>query len=137
MVGSSTAHHSEVQGLEFLLPLLSVRRERERGMREIQLPLNKTQKIRLQKALEKLESLSTKVNYDASVTVADSIHVNHEDGVLKGHGTADLNGEVVATLCGVVERVNKLVYVRALRSRLVTIFTSQILSLIIFVNGIM
>lgn len=86
-------------------------------MREIQLPLSKTQKIRLQKALEKLESLSTKVNYDASVTVADSIHVNHEDGVLKGHGTADLNGEVVATLCGVVERVNKLVYVRALRSR--------------------
>jgi exosome complex component RRP4 len=37
--------------------------------------------------------------------------------VLKGHGTADLEGEVVATLCGVVERVNKLVYVRALRSR--------------------
>jgi exosome complex component RRP4 len=51
------------------------------------------------------------------VTIADSIPVNHEDGVLKGHGTADLEGEVVATLCGVVERVNKLVYVRALRSR--------------------
>lgn len=36
---------------------------------------------------------------------------------LRGHGTTELNGEVVATLCGVVERVNKLVYVRALRSR--------------------
>lgn len=36
---------------------------------------------------------------------------------LRGHGTLDLNGELVATLCGVVERVNKLVYVRALRAR--------------------
>lgn len=89
----------------------------EREMREIQLPLSQTQKVRLQKALEQLESLSSKVNSDASVTIADSIPVNHEDGVLKGHGTADLNGEVVATLCGVVERVNKLVYVRSLRSR--------------------
>lgn len=83
-------------------------------MREIQLSLSQTQKVRLQKALE---SLSSKVNSDTSVTIADSIPVNHEDGVLKGHGTADLNGEVVATLCGVVERVNKLVYVRSLRSR--------------------
>ncbi|WJX90694.1 exosome non-catalytic core subunit rrp4 [Trifolium repens] len=86
-------------------------------MREINLQLSQTQKVRLQKALEHLESLSSKVNSDASVTIADSIPVNHEDGVLKGHGTADLEGEVVATLCGVVERVNKLVYVRALRSR--------------------
>ncbi|XP_004495115.1 exosome complex component RRP4 homolog [Cicer arietinum] len=86
-------------------------------MRGIQLQLSQTQKVRLQKALEQLESLSSKVNSDASVTIADSIPVNHEDGVLKGHGTTDLNGEVVATLCGVVERVNKLVYVRSLRSR--------------------
>ncbi|RDX81767.1 Exosome complex component RRP4-like protein [Mucuna pruriens] len=86
-------------------------------MRDIQLPLSQTQKVRLQKALEQLESLSSKVNSDASVIIADSIPVNHEDGVLKGHGTADLNGDVVATVCGVVERVNKLVYVRALRSR--------------------
>ncbi|QCD97584.1 exosome complex component RRP4 homolog [Vigna unguiculata] len=86
-------------------------------MRGIQLPLSQTQKVRLQKTLEQLESLSSKVNSDASVIIADSIPVNHEDGVLKGHGTADLNGEVVATVCGVVERVNKLVYVRSLRSR--------------------
>ncbi|KAK7271059.1 hypothetical protein RJT34_26656 [Clitoria ternatea] len=86
-------------------------------MRGIQLPLSQTQKVRLQKALEKLESLSSKVNSNASVTISDSISVNHEDSVLKGHGTADLNGEVVATVCGIVERVNKLVYVRALRSR--------------------
>lgn len=83
----------------------------------IQLSLSQTQKVRLQKALEQLESLSLKVNSDASVTIADSIPVNHEDAVLKGHGTADLNGEVVATVCGIVERVNKLIYVRVLRSR--------------------
>jgi hypothetical protein len=35
----------------------------------------------------------------------------------RGHGTSDQDGEVVATLCGVVERINKLVYVRTLRAR--------------------
>ncbi|GAB4841183.1 exosome non-catalytic core subunit rrp4 [Ancistrocladus abbreviatus] len=86
-------------------------------MRAIQLSLNQTQKLRLQRALQKLESLSSTANSNASVTVADTIPVNYEDGVLKGHGTSELDGEVVATLCGVVERVNKLVYVRSLRSR--------------------
>ncbi|KAL3725526.1 hypothetical protein ACJRO7_030537 [Eucalyptus globulus] len=86
-------------------------------MRGLQLPLTQTQKVRLQRALEKLEALSTKANSNASVTVADTIPVNYEDGFLKGHGTTELNGEVVATVCGVVERVNKLVYVRTLRAR--------------------
>lgn len=79
--------------------------------------MNQTQKIRMQRALEKLESLSSKLTSNATVTVADPIPVNYEDGVLKGHGTSELDGQVVATLCGVVERVNKLVYVRSLRSR--------------------
>lgn len=86
-------------------------------MRGLHLPLTQTQKVRLQRALEKLEALSTKANSNASVTVADTIPVNYEDGFLKGHGTTELNGEVVATVCGVVERVNKLVYVRTLRAR--------------------
>ncbi|XP_038879414.1 exosome complex component RRP4 homolog [Benincasa hispida] len=86
-------------------------------MRGLQISLNHTQNIRLQKARETLESLSSKANSDASVIVADTIPLNYEDGVLKGHGTLDLNGEVVATICGVVERVNKLIYVRALRAR--------------------
>ncbi|XP_022963880.1 exosome complex component RRP4 homolog isoform X2 [Cucurbita moschata] len=86
-------------------------------MRELQISLNQTQKIRLQRALELLESISSKANSDASVIVADTIPLNYDDGVLKGHGTLDLNGEVVATICGVVERVNKLIYVRALRAR--------------------
>ncbi|KAK1258234.1 hypothetical protein QJS04_geneDACA020728 [Acorus gramineus] len=88
-------------------------------MRELQVGLNQTQKVRLQSALRQLEELSSRVSNSstASVTVADTIPVNLEDGVLKGHGTTEHNGEVVATLCGVVERVNKLVYVRTLRAR--------------------
>nr|GMD87361.1 exosome complex component RRP4 homolog [Ipomoea batatas] len=86
-------------------------------MRGLQISLNKTQKIRLERALELLDSFSSKTNSNASVTVADVIPVDHEDGILKGHGTSEMDGRVVATLCGVVERVNKLVYVRCLRAR--------------------
>ncbi|KAL7112818.1 hypothetical protein ACP275_04G024800 [Erythranthe tilingii] len=86
-------------------------------MRGLQLSLSKGQKLRLERALEKLETLSSKSNSDASVTVADDIAVNNEDAILKGHGTTELDGRLVATLCGVVERVNKLVYVRSLRAR--------------------
>lgn len=86
-------------------------------MRGLQLSLNKGQKLRLERAIERLESLSSKSNSDASVIVADEISVNYEDAILKGHGTADMDGRVVATLCGVVERINKLVYVRPLRAR--------------------
>ncbi|KAJ6807592.1 putative exosome complex component RRP4-like protein [Iris pallida] len=84
-------------------------------MRGLQVPLNQTQRVRLQSALQQLPDVASKST--ASVTVADTIPVSNEDGILKGHGTSELNGEVVATLCGVVERVNKLVYVRSLRSR--------------------
>ncbi|MCL7028740.1 hypothetical protein MKW94_007810 [Papaver nudicaule] len=90
-----------------------------RDMKELQVSLNQTQKVRLQSAIEQLEKLSSKMgsSANASVTVTDTIPVNHEDGVLKGHGTSEVDGEIVATLCGVVERVNKLVYVRTLRAR--------------------
>ncbi|KAK3007118.1 hypothetical protein RJ639_016187 [Escallonia herrerae] len=52
-------------------------------MRGIQLSLNQTQRLRLQTALELLETLSSKASLNASVTVADNIPVNYEDGVLK------------------------------------------------------
>ena len=52
-------------------------------MREIELSLTQTQRIRLQRALEKLQNISSKSNANASVTIADSIPVNFEDGVLK------------------------------------------------------
>jgi exosome complex RNA-binding protein Rrp4 len=37
--------------------------------------------------------------------------------VSRGHGTYVDNGEVVASVAGTIERVNKLVTVRALRTR--------------------
>lgn len=37
--------------------------------------------------------------------------------VCRGHGTQVIDGRLVATLCGVVERVNKLVYVKPLKAR--------------------
>jgi len=82
-------------------------------MRDLHLSLNQTQWVRLEAALHELQSLVPA----AAVTVADTIPVNQEDNILKGHGTSDQDGEVVATLCGMVERVNKLVYVRTLRAR--------------------
>ncbi|KAL9435815.1 hypothetical protein AB3S75_021976 [Citrus x aurantiifolia] len=85
-------------------------------MRNLQLSFNQTQKVRLEKALERLESLSSKSNPNSCVTVGDTIPV-YEDGILKGHGTSDQKGELAATVCGVVERINKLIYVRALRAR--------------------
>ncbi|KAI3890504.1 hypothetical protein MKX03_025046 [Papaver bracteatum] len=90
-----------------------------RDMKELQVSLNQTQKVRLQTAIQQLEKFTARVSSsaDASVTVAETISVNHEEGVLKGHGTSEVDGEIVATLCGVVEKVNKLVYVRTLRAR--------------------
>ena len=106
-------------------------------MRDLHLSLNQTQRVRLEAALHELQSLVPA----ATVTVADTIPVNQEDNILKysptlcdlpclpvrvaadgrvwcrGHGTSDQDGEVVATLCGMVERVNKLVYIRTLRAR--------------------
>lgn len=43
--------------------------------------------------------------------------VDMEDGFLQGHGTQVVDGRLMATVCGTVERVNKLVSVRPLRSR--------------------
>ncbi|KAK8926338.1 hypothetical protein KSP39_PZI018274 [Platanthera zijinensis] len=87
-------------------------------MKEILISLNQTQKVRLQAALQHLDELASQVSSaNLAVTVADTIPVNNEDGILKGHGTTEFDGQVVATLCGIVERVNKLVYVRTLRAR--------------------
>ena len=54
------------------------------------------------------------------VTPGDPIEgVDMEDGFLRGHGTQVVDGRLLATVCGTVERVNKLVSVRPLRSRYV------------------
>mmetsp|Transcript_31083 Transcript_31083/g.69022 ORF Transcript_31083/g.69022 Transcript_31083/m.69022 type:complete len:304 (+) Transcript_31083:149-1060(+) len=51
------------------------------------------------------------------VAVGDVIDVDEQDGFLRGHGTHVVEGKLVANVCGVVERVNKLVFVRPLKSR--------------------
>ncbi|KAH0457787.1 hypothetical protein IEQ34_013102 [Dendrobium chrysotoxum] len=86
-------------------------------MRELHVSLNQTQRVRLQAAFQHLSDIGSQASSGLLVSVSDTIPVNNEDGILKGHGTSERDGQVVATLCGVVERVNKLVYVRALRAR--------------------
>eukprot|EP00740_Mantoniella_antarctica_P023538 CAMPEP_0198696882 /NCGR_PEP_ID=MMETSP1468-20131203/314437_1 /TAXON_ID=1461545 /ORGANISM="Mantoniella sp, Strain CCMP1436" /LENGTH=236 /DNA_ID=CAMNT_0044453357 /DNA_START=85 /DNA_END=792 /DNA_ORIENTATION=+ len=52
------------------------------------------------------------------VAPGDTIEgVDMDDGFLRGHGTAVVDGCLMATVCGTVERVNKLVSVRPLRTR--------------------
>ncbi|KAM3240314.1 hypothetical protein ACQJBY_053787 [Aegilops geniculata] len=85
-------------------------------MGDLHLRLNKTQRVRLEAALHELQTLAAAAAA-AAVTFADNIPVNPEDTILKGHGTSDQDGEVVATVCGVVERVQNLVCVRTLRAR--------------------
>ncbi|KAL9239211.1 hypothetical protein vseg_013551 [Gypsophila vaccaria] len=85
---------------------------------EMKARLNQTQKIRLQRALDKLNSFSSSSLSDALVAVADPIPVNLQDSsILKGHGTLDLDGELLSTYCGVIERIDSLVYVRSIKSR--------------------
>ncbi|KAM0898793.1 hypothetical protein ACQ4PT_021710 [Festuca glaucescens] len=84
--------------------------------RDLHLRLSQTQRARLEAALHELQTLAPAAAA-AAVNVADNIPVNHEDSILKGHGTSDRDGEVVATVCGVVERVESLVCVRTLRAR--------------------
>ncbi|MCL7038026.1 hypothetical protein MKW94_027340, partial [Papaver nudicaule] len=66
-----------------------------RDMKELQVSLNQTQKVRLQSAIEQLEKLPSKMgsSASASITAADT----------KVHGTSEVDGEIVATLCEVVE----------------------------------
>ncbi|KAG2445678.1 hypothetical protein HXX76_000286 [Chlamydomonas incerta] len=51
------------------------------------------------------------------VCVGDEISTEGQEGFLRGHGTQVVDGKLVATVCGVVERVNKLIYVKTLNSR--------------------
>mmetsp|Transcript_30153 Transcript_30153/g.55104 ORF Transcript_30153/g.55104 Transcript_30153/m.55104 type:complete len:321 (-) Transcript_30153:15-977(-) len=50
------------------------------------------------------------------VCVGDVIEAEDQETLLRGHGTLLVDGKLLATVCGVVERVNKLVYVRTLNA---------------------
>ncbi|WIA09572.1 hypothetical protein OEZ85_008964 [Tetradesmus obliquus] len=52
----------------------------------------------------------------AYVCVGDTIDTE-EPEFLKGHGTALVDGRLLATLCGVVQRIDKLIYVQPVKSR--------------------
>ncbi|RLN35051.1 hypothetical protein C2845_PM03G01430 [Panicum miliaceum] len=86
-------------------------------MKDLHLPLNQTQRVRFETALHELQMLTPTTVLAAAVTIADTIPVNHEDSILRGHWTSDQKGKLVSTLCGVVEWVDKLVHVRTLRTR--------------------
>ncbi|KAL1189418.1 Exosome complex component RRP4-like protein [Cardamine amara subsp. amara] len=66
--------------------------------------------------MERLRSLSSTANNYVIVTT-DSIPVKHEDAFLEGHGTSEVDGELLATVCGITVRVDPLVYVRTFRAR--------------------
>ena len=51
------------------------------------------------------------------VVVGDEIRVDEQEGYLRGHGTQVVDGKLRATVCGILEHVNKLVYVRPLKTR--------------------
>eukprot|EP01025_Chloroclados_australasicus_P004998 TRINITY_DN11405_c0_g2_i2.p1 TRINITY_DN11405_c0_g2~~TRINITY_DN11405_c0_g2_i2.p1 ORF type:complete len:304 (+),score=27.21 TRINITY_DN11405_c0_g2_i2:125-1036(+) len=53
------------------------------------------------------------------VVVGDVIQSDPEGKLLRGHGCTKVGSDVVATVCGVVERVNQLVSVRVLQGRYV------------------
>ncbi|KAG6498525.1 hypothetical protein ZIOFF_038245 [Zingiber officinale] len=112
---SYSRHSSQQLPYSVVAPHINKEAAMTTMLRELRLSLNQTQRVRLQSALQSLQEMSSLAS--TITVVADTIPVNHEDSILKGHGTSDLNGEVVATLCGVVERINKLVYVRAQRAR--------------------
>jgi len=86
-------------------------------MRGLQFELESGQQRRVSKAQERLKDAAGSVHAAAFVNVGDTIQVDHEAGFLRGHGTQVVNGELLATVCGIVERVNKLVSVRPLRAK--------------------
>lgn len=86
-------------------------------MRGVHFRMSDSQQARFSRAQEQFLHPTSKLPSSYCVNVGDTIPGYQEEGILKGHGTTDLNGKVVATLCGVVERVNKLVLVRTLRAR--------------------
>lgn len=72
----------------------------------------------------------------AFVTPGDTIEgVDVDDGFLRGHGTRVADGRLLATVCGTVERVNKLVSVRPLRTRYVPETGDVVLGRVVDIAG--
>ena len=87
--------------------------------------------------MSRLRRTSAGSSGDASfVTPGDTIEgVDVDDGFLRGHGTRVADGRLLATVCGTVERVNKLVSVRPLRTRYVPETGDVVLGRVVDVAG--
>ena len=75
-----------------------------------------------ERSLKRLQSLTTSSAPSSRVliftTPGEVVEgVSTSEGILKGHGTQVSEGELRATVSGVVERVNKLVSVKALKAK--------------------
>ncbi|KAI5057665.1 hypothetical protein GOP47_0027680 [Adiantum capillus-veneris] len=86
-------------------------------LRGLHFQMSDSQRHRLKRAQEQLREAPGSYHSSAFVNIADPIHVQNEATVLKGHGTQVVDGQLMATLCGVVERVDQLITVKPLRSR--------------------
>eukprot|EP00897_Mesotaenium_endlicherianum_P007340 jgi/Mesen1/6634/ME000034S06091 len=74
--------------------------------------------LRLAEANGRMQSAVGAMHSSAVVAVGDIIPIDIEAGYLKGHGVyVGEDGRLRAAVCGVVERVNKLISVRPLQSR--------------------
>lgn len=51
------------------------------------------------------------------VCVGDTIDTDQQEGFLRGHGTQVVEGSLMATVCGVIQRVNKLISVVPVKAR--------------------
>ena len=87
--------------------------------------------------MSRLRRTSAGSSGDASfVTPGDTIEgVDVDDGFLRGHGTRVADGRLLATVCGTVERVNKLVSVRPLRTRYVPETGDVVLGRVVDIAG--
>ncbi|GBG80770.1 hypothetical protein CBR_g31324 [Chara braunii] len=81
------------------------------------LDFTEKQRQRLEQVEHRLGDVIGALHRSVFVSIGDVIDVDHEAGFLRGHGTQLVDGQLLATVCGVVERVNKLVSVRSLKTR--------------------
>eukprot|EP00250_Pteridium_aquilinum_P018111 c23950_g1_i1 orf=126-1115(+) len=86
-------------------------------LRGLHFRMSDSQRHRFSKAQELLREAPGSYHSSAFVNIADPIHVQNEATVLKGHGTQVIEGQLMATLCGIVERVDQLITVKPLRAR--------------------
>jgi len=90
-----------------------------------------TKRIRAEVALRNLPSSMPSV----LAAPGDVIDVQTEDGFLRGHGTQVVEGRLLATIPGVVERVNKLVTVRPVKSRYVAECGDVLVGRVVEISG--